>query len=109
MRRKVRAYFVSFEGSFLIFVICLNEVTDSSLVAFFFDKLAVAFCDRRAVAVCAADEDNVVLAYSVTKKSCINISENENSADVSEVELLVAVRHTACDNRSFRKGRSVIL
>jgi len=87
-------------------VVSLNELFKSAVKFAVLYLYSPALSDRRAVAVCTANEYNVFLADSVTHKTSESISENEHSADVTEVKLLVAVGHTACDNRSFWENRT---
>ncbi len=93
--------------SFLLFVVvALNEVLERALEFAVLDLNAPALSDRGAVAVGTADEDDVFLAYAVTHEAGVCIRENEHTSHMTEVELLVAVGHTAGDNGSFREYRT---
>ena len=103
---NIQAYFVVVEGFFLSLVVLLHEVVDSPLEALLRAQLAVAFRDGGAVAVRAGNEDDIFIAQPVAQESRINVRKHEHSADVTEMQLLVAVGHAAGDYRTLREFRA---
>ena len=106
---QVEAYIIISERFFLALVILPYKILNSTVKLSAFLQLPVAFCYRRAVAVCTRYENYVILTDTVTQESCVCIRKYEHTADMTEMKLFITVRHTACDYRSFREGRSVIL
>ena len=101
--KKVRGNSVSIECSLLLIVVSLDELFKCSVKFAVLHLDSPALGDRRTVAVCSADEYNVFLADPVTHEARESVRKHEHSANVTEVELLVAVGHTASDNCSFRE------
>ena len=87
-------------------MVFVDIVFDCSLVSFVFNFLAVSFSDRRTVAVGTGNKNDIILAYSVSKKTRIHVSVDKHASHMAKVQSLVAIRHTASHNCTFRKFRT---
>ena len=84
-----------------------DVVEDRALVPLLAD-LAVALHDRRAVAVRAGDEDDVVRADAVAQEARGEVRGDEHAGDVAEVEVLVAVGHAGGHDGARREAGAVL-
>ena len=70
------------------------------------DLFSPALSDRRAVAVGAGNKNHILAADAVAQKARVGVGKNQHTADMAEMQLLIAVGHTARDDCALRKYRA---
>lgn len=99
---------IGVQGLFLTGVVHGDIVFDGAGKPVFLHVLIADF-NRGTVAVGSGDEYHLIGSDTVAQKPRIDIRVNKHSADMSEMQFFISVRHAACDNGPFRKYRPVIL
>ena len=102
---QVERDLVGVEGALLRVVVLADVVDDGAPVACL-ATLAVALHDGGAVAVRARDEHDVLAADAVAQEAREEVGGHEDSSDVAEVQVLVAVGHAAGDDRALGERRA---
>jgi hypothetical protein len=102
-REQVRLHRVGVERGLLPLVVRGDELFERAGERAGRDLRGVVGDDRRAVAIGAGDEGDVLGADAVAQEAGEGVGMNEHAADVAEVQVLIPVRHAAGDDGALRK------
>lgn len=107
-REEVDIDVIGIEDLFLPLMVLGDEIVDVPFEGAGVSQLFVGFDDGRSEPIGAGYENDVIAPYSIPKKPGEDICINEHTANMAEVELLIAVRHPGGNDGPLGKGWTVV-